>query len=59
LRDLQGVGEPGYIVVTQGSNENLCLMLEAAKSLAVDNTVSVTLKSSAYRARLFGFEPAL
>jgi hypothetical protein len=53
------MGKPGYIVVTQGGNKNLSLMLETPKSLAVDNAVSVALEDSAYRAGLFVFKPAL
>ena len=33
LRNLQGMGEAGYIVVAQGSNKNLRFMLESTKSL--------------------------
>ena len=59
LRDLQGVGERRYIVITLRSNEILCLMLEATKSLGMDNTVSVALEGSTYRTGLFWSEPAL
>jgi hypothetical protein len=38
------MGESGYVVVTQRGNENLRFVLETAKSLTVDNAVSVSLK---------------
>ena len=56
---LKGVGEPGYIVVTQGGYEYLCFVLETAESLAVNNTVTVSLKSSTHCAGLFVPKPAL
>ena len=52
------MGQSGDIVVPQGGNEDLCLMLETTKSLAVDDAVSVTLEGSAHRAWLFRLEPA-
>jgi hypothetical protein len=52
------MGESGYIVVTRWGDEDLRLMLEAAESLAVDDTVSVTLEGGAHRAGLFWPEPA-
>ena len=58
LSNLQGVSKPGHIMVTQGSDEDLRLVLEAAKGLGVDNAVSVTLEGSAYRADLLIFKPA-
>jgi len=44
LRDLQGMGKPGHIMVTQWGNEDLSLVLESAESLGVDNTVAVSLE---------------
>jgi hypothetical protein len=58
LSHLKSVGKPGYIVIPQRSNENLRLMLEAPKSLRMDNTVPVALEGRTYRAGLFRFEPA-
>jgi hypothetical protein len=58
LRDLKGVGEPCYIMVSLRSNENLRLVLEAAKSLGMDNAVSVTLEGSTYWTGLFRSESA-
>ena len=52
------MGEPSYIVVTLGGNENLRLMLEATERLGIDNAVTVTLKGSAYGTRLFISETA-
>jgi hypothetical protein len=57
LRNLQRVGKPCHVVVTQGGNKDLCLMLEPAKSLAVDNPVPVTLKGSPYRTGFLRLEP--
>ncbi len=58
LGDLEGVGEAGHIMVTLGGNKNLCLMLEAAEGLRMDNAVTVALKGSAYRTGFFIFEPS-
>ncbi|MBT9161053.1 MAG: hypothetical protein DDT27_01655 [Dehalococcoidia bacterium] len=57
LRNLEGMGEPGYIVIPWGGDEDLSLVLEAAKRLRVNDAVSVTLKLGAHRARFFGTIP--
>jgi hypothetical protein len=45
-------------MVSLRSNENLRLVLEAAKSLGMDNPVSVTLEGSTYWTGLFRSESA-
>jgi hypothetical protein len=57
LRDFQGVSEAGDIVVTEWSDENLGLMLEATKSLSVNNTVTITLKDGTDGAGFFSYHP--
>jgi len=57
LGNLQRMGKARYIVVTQRGNENLRFVFEAAKRLAVNNAVAVTLKGSAHRTRLLVPEP--
>ncbi len=52
------MSEPGYVVVTHGSDKYLCLMLEAAEGLGMDNAVAVTMKSGADGAGLFVFQSA-
>jgi len=52
------VGKAGDKVVTERGDKNLGFVLEPAEGLAVNNAVSVTLKSSPYRARLLIFKPA-
>ena len=47
------MSEPGYVVVTKRRDKHLSLVLEASKRLAVNAAVSVALKISAQRARLF------
>jgi len=59
LGNLQGMGEPGYIMVTQGGDEDLCLVLEPPERFAVYDAVAVTLKDCPYMAGLFGSTPAL
>jgi hypothetical protein len=44
-------------MVTQGSNKNLCLVLQPTKSLGMDDTVTVTLKTGPYGAWLFPPQP--
>jgi hypothetical protein len=46
-------------MVTQRSDKYLCLMLETAESLAVYNTVSITLEGGSYWARFFVSQSAL
>jgi len=45
-------------MVTQGGNKDLGLMLQAAKGLAVNDAVSVTLKGSPHGAGLLRLEPS-
>jgi len=56
LGNLKGVSKPSDKVVTQGSDKNLRLMLEAAESLRMDNAVSVALEGGPYWAWLFWLE---
>jgi len=44
LRDLEGVGETGSVVVASGSDEDLGLVHQPAKTLGVEDTVAVALK---------------
>ncbi len=46
---LQGVGEAGPVVVALGGDEDLCLVLEAAEGLGVDDPVAVALERRAQR----------
>jgi len=59
LGNLQSVGQSRYIVVTQGGNKDLGLMLKAAKGLAVNNAIPVALKGSTHGAGLLRFNPPL
>ena len=45
--------EPGNVVVPEGRDEDLSLMLESSECLAVQNTVAVSLKIGAQGTRLF------
>ena len=45
--DLQGVGHSGTVVVASGLEEDLSLVLQAAKGLGVDNAVHVPLEAGA------------
>jgi hypothetical protein len=53
LGNLQGMCEPGYVMVPLRSNEDLCLVFEATESFGVDDTVTVTLKCGTHRTGLF------
>ena len=52
LAHLQRVGQAGAVVVTLRGEEDLRLVLQAAKGLAMQNTVAVTLEISAHGAGL-------
>ncbi len=52
------MGKAGNIVVTLGGDKYLCLMLETAEGIGVDNTVAVALEGSAYRAGFLVSYPA-
>ena len=54
LRDGQGVRQAGGVVVAKGRNEDLSLMLQAPKRLAVEDAVAVALVGGADRAGLLG-----
>ena len=58
LRYLQGMCQPRTVVVTGRCNKNLRLVLQAAESFTVQNTVSVTLKFRTYRTTSFRSAPA-
>ena len=51
---LQGMREPGAVVVALGGDEDLGLVLETAERLAVDDAVAVALVGRAERAGLLG-----
>ena len=51
---LEGMGQPGAVVVALRGDEDLGLVLEPAERLAVHDAVSVALVGSAQRARLLG-----
>jgi len=53
LGDLQRMGQPRAVMVTERREKNLCLMLEPAEGLAVDDPVSVPLESRPEKMRLF------
>lgn len=55
LRHLQGVGQPRPIVVPEGSQEHLGLMLQTAERFAVKDAVAIPLESRAQR--MVGFPP--
>ena len=52
LGDLQGVGKAGDIVIAEGGNEDLGLVLKPAEGLGVDDSVSVALEVGAEGAGL-------
>jgi len=58
LRDLKGMGQASYIMVAQWGNKDLCLVLEAAKGLGMDDAVPVALESGTDWAGLFRPETA-
>ena len=51
------MSKPGDIMVTQGSNKDLCLMFQPTESLGMDLAVTVALKTGPYGALLFPFQP--
>jgi len=59
LSYLKGMSEPGNVVVAGGSNKDLRFVFQAAERLAVNDAVTVTLESCAYRARVFIYKPSL
>jgi hypothetical protein len=56
LRDLEGMGQAGYIVVAQGGNKDLRLVLETAEGLGMDDAIPVALESGTDGAGLFRLE---
>src|ERR1700682_3424119 len=58
LRDLQRVGEPRAVVVALVRDEDLGLVLEAAKSGGVDDAVAVAAEFAPRQAFLLGHKPA-
>ena len=58
LRHFQGVGQPGAVMVAFVENEDLGLVLEAAKRGGMDDTVAIAAKRAAALADRLGMEPA-
>ena len=58
LGHLQGMGQTRYEVIAGGSDEDLCLVLESAEPVAVDDAVPVSLEFGPERRRLFGCRAA-
>ncbi len=56
LTDLQGVGQPGAVVVPDRGQENLGFILEAAEGVAVEDPVPVALVTGADGALLLRAE---
>jgi hypothetical protein len=52
------MGEPGHIVVAQGCDKDLRLMLQAAERLTMDDAVAVALELSPHGAGLLIALPA-
>jgi hypothetical protein len=45
LRDFESVGHSRPVMITCGVNEDLSLMLQSTKRLAVQNPISISLKA--------------
>ena len=58
LGDFQCMSKSGYEMITRRGDEDLCLMLQAAKRHAVDNAVPVALVFGAYGAGLLTLNSA-
>ena len=56
--DLERVGQAGAVVIALRRDEDLCLVLETAKRLAVDDPVAVALKRRAQTAVVLGGDAA-
>ena len=59
LRDLEGVGKTGDVVVSERGDEDLCLVFKASKGLGVDYAVAVALELGAHGRGRFGQFAAL
>src|SRR5439155_10971381 len=57
LRDLERVRQAGAVVVADGREEDLRLVLEPAEGLAVDDAVPIERERGSRRRRLFGASP--
>jgi hypothetical protein len=53
LGDFQSVGQPGAVVIPNGGEKNLGLMLQAAERLAVNNAIAISLEGGSQWARGF------
>ncbi len=58
LRDFQGVGEAGAVVVAFGVDENLGFVLQAAERFRVQDTVAVAHELGAERVERLGAQAA-
>src|SRR3989338_181505 len=58
LAGLEGMGQPGAVIIPFMIDKNLSFVLQAPKSRAVDDTVAVPLKSSTVGVLCFGMLPA-
>ena len=59
LGDVEGVGEPGDVVVALGVHEDLGLVLQPAERLRVEDAVTVALERGAVAVGELGHRPAL
>ena len=59
LGHLQGMGQARAVVVPQGCQEHLGLVLEPPEGVAVDDPVAVELKGGAHLARILRDRPSL
>ncbi len=59
LGDVEGVGEPGDVVVALGVHEDLGLVLQPAERLRVEDAVTVALEGGAVAVGELGHRPAL
>ena len=59
LSDFDGMSEAVAEVIVKAGREDLCLVLQPAKSSRVDDTVAIALKIVTIRVGKFGITPAL
>lgn len=52
------MSEPGNVVITQRCDKYLCLVLQAAECLAMDNAIAVALKLRPHWTRFLIMLPA-
>jgi hypothetical protein len=53
LADLQSMSQSGSVMITFRREKNLRLIFQPTESFTMQDTVSINLKNSPYRARIF------